>query len=340
MRKLLTALAPVFISLLLLLLLEAVVRVLRPGINFQGIERGLIRPGAFTPATHGLVPNSEGVCFGTRVRVDESGCRKLSGPDDYAATWLMLGDSVAFGVGVETPQTYAQLLQDEFPSVRVRNTSVPGHNLRSYRDVLEHHLAAAEGGPAGGRVERVLLFYCLNDVDIGDTAWHSNRMRPHAEGFLSFLRRNSKLYLFVKGAASDRSRSYFAYDHQLYERAGPRLAEALAHLGGIVETLRRRNINLLVVLQPYEYQLRTGEPGDRLPQKLVAAFLEERGVPYLDAFEDFAREGAASGEFYLYADHAHFNARGHRVVFDAVRRRLGGRAESGARTAPRPARGA
>lgn len=335
MKKLLKGLAPVAVSLLILLLLEGAVRVLRPGINFQGVERKLLRSAAFTPATHGLVPNSEGFCFGTRVLIDEAGCRKLDGPENYAATWLILGDSVAFGVGVETRDTYAQLLQNEFPSVKVRNTSVPAYSLRNYRDVLNHYLSAGERGAAGGRVENVLLFYCLNDVDIGEEVWHSARMRPHAEGLLSFLRRNSKLYLFVKGVATDRSKAYFTYDHQLYERGGPRVAEALSIFGEIADTLRRKNVNLLVVLQPYEYQLRTREAGHLLPQKTAAAFLEEKGVPYLDAYEDFVREGAESGPYYLYADHAHFSARGHRVIFDAVMRRLGG---GGAPGPPPPAR--
>ena len=326
MKKLRKAVLPLIITLLLLLTLEAAVRVLRPGINFQGLESKLLRRGPSVPGKHAFVPNSEGVCFGKRVLIDEAGCRKLDGPETYAATWLILGDSVAFGVGVETPDTYAQLLQNEFPSVKVRNTSVPGYSLKDYRDVLNHHLAAAESATGGDRIENVLLFFCLNDVDMGGQAWQPNQARTRTEGVLSFLRRNSKLYLFVKSVAADRSKSFFTYDYQLYEKGGPRLAETLNLFGEMADALRRRNVNLLVVLQPYEYQVRTREPAHLLPQRTVAAFLEAKGISYLDAYEDFVRAGADSDEYYLYADHAHFSERGHRVVFDAVMRRLGGRA--------------
>src|SRR5687768_7200136 len=111
-KRFVLLLASVIFPLTLLLVLEAGTRLLKPEINYQDTERTLLRENAFG-TSYGWKQNASGICFGKRVYTDGDGFRKMASPESYKDSWLMLGDSVTFGVGVETRDTFAQLLQDE-----------------------------------------------------------------------------------------------------------------------------------------------------------------------------------------------------------------------------------
>src|SRR5215813_6242728 len=151
-----------FLCLLILLLLEAGTRIFRPEIGFQDTERSLENRRAFGNSW-GWVPNASGVCFGKQITIDEFGFRKMKVPENYASSWLILGDSVTFGVGVDTEDTYIQLLQNALPGVRLWNTAVLGYDFNNYKDVLHHWLVEDQSIP---NINKVVLFICLNDLDL------------------------------------------------------------------------------------------------------------------------------------------------------------------------------
>ncbi|MCI0660655.1 MAG: hypothetical protein L0220_06235, partial [Acidobacteria bacterium] len=197
------------LCLMMLLLLEAGTRFFRPEIGFQDTEKSLQNRRAFGN-TWAWVPNASGICFGKRVVIDEFGFRKTTAPENYTSSWLVLGDSVTFGVGVDTEDTYIQLLQDSLPKVKLWNTAVLGYDFRNYKDVLHHWLIENQSIP---NIKKVLMFICLNDIDINSTADENPRIQPvssnHIEKVISFFRRNSKFYILLKNAVSDRSKVYF-----------------------------------------------------------------------------------------------------------------------------------
>jgi lysophospholipase L1-like esterase len=320
-KRLALLLSSVVFSLALVLLLEGLTRILKPEINFQGTERSLLRERVYGE-TYGWQPNATGVCFGEKVYIDESGFRKISSPQGYKESWLILGDSVTFGVGVETKDTYAQLLQDDHPEARVWNTAVIGYDARNYRDVFYYLMADEKRLP---NLKRVLLFFCLNDVDLDadlETALGKRPSKPQlAESVLSFLRQNSKLYILTKNTFSDRSKFYFTQDYQLYAGGSDNFTETVNILGEISGYLRDRNIDFTVVILPYEYQLRERNEQNLLPQKRLAASLAEKSISYIDAYDYFARQGDAKAD-YLYADFGHFSKKGQRVVFNFLKERL------------------
>ncbi|HEY0322594.1 MAG TPA: SGNH/GDSL hydrolase family protein [Pyrinomonadaceae bacterium] len=312
----------VIFFLLLVLFLEAGTRILKPEINFQDTERSLLRDNAYGD-TYGWKPNATGICFGKRVYTDEFGFRKMTSPQNYKESWLILGDSVTFGVGVETKDTYAQLLQDDHPEIRAWNTAVIGYNARNYRDVL-YHLTQGQQGITN--LKRVLLFFCLNDVDLGQALGKDLDYQPgqngYAETLLSFLRRNSKFYMLLKNTVSDRSKFYFNHDYQFYTGGSGNFLETMSIYDEMNRYLQSRNIELTVVILPYEYQLRTKEEKNLLPQKLLTAYFKEKGIQYIDAYDYFARSGGDAKEDYLYADFGHFSKKGHRAVFNLLKERL------------------
>lgn len=321
-KRFVLLLASVIFPLTLLLLLEAGARALKPEINYQDTERTLLRENAFG-ASYGWKPDASGICFGKRVYTDVYGFRKMASPESYKDSWLILGDSVTFGVGVETKDTFAQMLQDNLPETRVWNTAVIGYNARNYSDVLKHLTTEGQSIP---KLKRVLLFFCLNDIDLGEALEkaldNQDAQDGFSERFLSFLRRNSKFYILMKNTVSDRSKYYFTRDYQLYTDKGENLSETLAILDEMRVYLGSRSIDFTVVILPYEYQLRTKEEQNLLPQKRLTTFFDEKGISYIDAYDFFARAGGDEKENYLYADFGHLSPKGHGVIFNLLKERL------------------
>ncbi len=325
LKRFVLLLSSLLFSLLLVLLLEAFTRILKPEINFQDTERSLLRERAFGD-TYGWRPEATGISFGKRVVIDSHGFRKMNVPDSYEESWLILGDSVTFGVGVETEETFAQLLQYELPHARIWNTSVIGYNTRNYRDVL-YNLTAGNPNEVTTKLERVLLFFCLNDIDLGqvmemDFGAESNL--GFRDRLLIFLRRHSKFYILMKNKVSDRSRFYFIHDQRLYTDEGMNFTESMRILSEVNDYLRNRGVRFTVVILPYEYQLRAREEQNLIPQRRLAAFLSERGIDFIDAYDALARSGQGSADNYLYADFGHFSKKGHKVVFELLKERLKG----------------
>jgi lysophospholipase L1-like esterase len=321
-KKLTLLLASLVFCALIILLLEAGTRILWPEINAQDTEQSLLRPKAFGDS-YGWQPQATGTSFGKTVFIDEFGFRKLSSPKHYNDSWIILGDSVTFGVGVETEETFVQLLQDTLPGTKLWNTAVIGYNVRNYRDTLYHLASERRNVP---NLRKVLLFLCLNDIDLHNNIEQapSNRALNHryVQNLLSFMRRRSKFYILMKDALTDRSKFYFLNDYQLYKEGGESFTQSLEILNEVNTFLRSRNIALTVVILPYEYQLRTKEAQYLAPQKLLTAHFKELGISYLDAYEYFERSEGDKKDFFLYADFGHLSKKGHRIVFNLLRERM------------------
>src|SRR5690348_8188943 len=109
-KRIILSLSSTALCALILLSFEAGTRVFRPEINFQETEKRLLRNNVFGD-TYGMEPNASGISFGVPITTDEFGFRRGIAPKNYRSSWLVLGDSVTFGVGVKDEHTYIQLLQ-------------------------------------------------------------------------------------------------------------------------------------------------------------------------------------------------------------------------------------
>jgi hypothetical protein len=85
----------------------------------------------------------------------------------------------------------------------------------------------------------------------------------------------------------------------------------LEPLARIARKLKDHGIDLLVIC-PYEYQLRESKRSERiqnvfLPKRLVRGFLESKGIPYRDAADFFLARARSNGaRFFLPFDPMHF----------------------------------
>ena len=298
---------------ILLVLIELGVRIVRPDVNAQDTDRTLFRAKAFGNSV-GWVPNARGLSFGVEAAIDELGFRRIKHPEHFSDTWLFLGDSVTFGVGVTDDQAFPQLVQNHLPAVRVWNSAITGYSTPNYRDVVTHTI------DTGQHLSRVILCYTLND------AYGNLDLTPKDSGLVDvtfgFLRRHSRLYVLFKDLAADRSKAYFMYDYAMYAEDRPEWLQAMATISDIAEALKARGIPLDVVLLPYEYQLRMDDTRLLQPQRMVKQALEAKKINVIDLYADFGSKGRSSRDFFLFGDPMHLSVLGHQVVADALVSRL------------------
>jgi len=335
--ELLLAFGSVGFLLLLLGIAELAVRAFSD-VDLLGNSRDLFVANAYGNS-HGNAKNAVGSSFGMDVYTDEYGFRVPKGglPGDAGKgdAILILGDSVGFGPAVEEPETLTGLLRARFPERRVYNSSSIAYTAHDYRNVVENFL------PQHPEVTAVVLVYCLNDVS-RSSAQNIDRQlgkqpeTPEVSRFTEtlrsfrllsdandYLRSRSKLYLFVRHRLLQTQTRDWKLLLSLYgdDRAAD-YESALSDVVAVAEELRAKGIPLVLVLSPFEYQLRRpDDPESELPQRLITERLTRAGVAYIDPRPDFDASHAST-EYFLGYDPMHFSALGHRVMADAIARAL------------------
>ncbi len=255
--------------------------------------------------------------------------RRLEG-DGYRV--LVVGDSVAFGSGVDydktlTPAMTASLSEAIGRPVAVWNGAVPGYNTVQQAVMLDALAPRV-------RPDLVLVAFCMNDYLDPPRLTEGGRLdatAPASNGSMpltSYLWR-SRTLVFAKEKIKDLQKTYpewfpvWTHDiHYLTQRPGwNRAQEALLR---IQESTRRNGAKLLLVIFPVEQQLRLGE---RDAQDNLAGFANAHGIEVLDLFPAFQahwREG-------LYVDwwpeagsvdKLHLNARGHYLAGHEIAARV------------------
>jgi len=303
-------------------------------VDFLGNSRNLFVADAYG-TSKGNAPNVEAISFGALVYTDDHGFRipkgGVPGDEDKREAILVLGDSVGFGPAVEESETFAGLLRARLPNRRIYNSSVIGYSTPDYRSVVEAFV------PAHGEVTSVVLVYCLNDVSAQSAQEIDRYLNPKTENvpeqdltetlrsfaFLSraneFLRSRSKLFLLVKHRLLATQERMWKSTLSLYEKdRAVDVERSAGDIAAIAAFLQARDIPFLVVLSPFEYQLRKREdPETQIPQRQVGDLLIRMGVEYVDA-RPFFDEHVPSADYFLGYDPMHLSAAGHRVMSEII----------------------
>jgi lysophospholipase L1-like esterase len=322
--KLLLSLGSLGACAVALLAAEGLCRLLSD-VPFQGSSRNLFVARAWG-ATKGNTPNVEAFSFGNPVFTDRHGFRVPRGYDPGAQAGapalLLLGDSVAFGSGVDEPETLAGRLRGSLPEAVIYNSSVVGYGTYDYKAVVEHFL------PAHPEVRAVILVFCLNDVaadsardidaELAADAPHgligTAKELPVIRQLNEGLRSRSKLFLVLKVALTDPQRRYWLADASRYAGDAQQVARNITPIGEIAANLGRLGIPFAVIVAPYEFQLREQAADVDTPQRRLAEHLAAMGVEFVDALPAFRAIGARSDAFFLRGDPMHFSPLGHEVV--------------------------
>jgi hypothetical protein len=136
-----------------------------------------------------------------------------------------------------------------------------------------------------------------------------------------YLRSRSKLYLLVRHRVLGTQTRDWREALRLYtEDRTADVERAAADVAGIAAFLEQRGIPLVVVIAPFEYQLRRPEdPDSQVPQRKLIELLSRAGIDPIDPRPQFAAS-RPSTDYFLAYDAMHFSAEGHRVMADVIAR--------------------
>lgn len=261
-----------------------------------------------------------------------------------AARIGVLGDSIAFGYGVEMGERFTERLEAELRrvsgrAVEVLNFGVPGYNPYNEAALFAGMLADYE-------LDLVLVQFCVNDLN--DPTLHFDAQtrlalgelpeaafpNPATRGRVAPSRRawlercplrlcGVLLRAFPPPAPETPDPATRVLSMAPRDLADPAERAWLErHYGSIAEAAAARGARFGVVVFPFEAQL--GRPGDARLQREMRVLARARGWLVLDLLPAF-RAAPAGGPLFL--DFWHPSARGHAVAAEAL-------AEELARTAP------
>ena len=111
---------------------EIIIRTLKLS-QLMGIDSKIIN---YETQVHKLKPNTSGYVFSRKVFIDQDGNRI---PKNYQRSInkkniLIIGDSVAFGNGIDEENTFVGLMRSKYKKYEFVNTSVPGYDLLHYEE--------------------------------------------------------------------------------------------------------------------------------------------------------------------------------------------------------------
>lgn len=293
-----------------------------------------------------LRPSLDTIARGERVVIDEHRMRVAPDAppaDESARTILLLGDSVAFGYRLPFEDTLGHRLERELERRtglphRVRNGAVEGYNTANQLAWLRRY--GLRHDPAS-----LIVVFNLNDYDYGPvmgangvlTTDRSERVSTwslaNLSDFYVLLRWLGKIGVQAlapapsgappdvatgEGQRFDKFDRFVSILRKRYydEPTDERWAQMVAALRGLRDEAHQQGIPLLIAILPDGDQVGVDAP-DLTPQKRLAEVCEEERLDCLDLWPHFE---AGTGDLFL--DIMHPNAKGHRIVAEALADRL------------------
>ena len=236
---------------------------------------------------------------------------------------LILGDSVAFGVGVAGEQCFdrlaaARLQQDGVDGITIVNLSVPGYAPWQQLDMLQTEGMAYDP-------DVVIYAFCPNDV----VAWFWRDVpftQPppfrheffEASGLLRLAR--GLQHNWRRWSTRSFQRERYALEPVLWDADAPGVDEAwgvlLEQVRKIVSFARERDRRVAFLIFPIAKQLPPDANDLRKAQQRLIRFAEANGIPYLDLVRPFMiyckRLGHTPDD--LFIDGWHMSPLGHELT--------------------------
>jgi len=218
----------------------------------------------------------------------------------------ILGDSVAFGHGVEAAEAFPQVLerklQERHLPWEILNVALPGWSTRQER--IAYQRIARKYKP-----NHVILAVCLNDL----AELQINLAKP--SGLLPVLFKHSATVRLAMGA----SRREIGAVEDLFKQ--PRSAQVENAFRLFFEEVRllrdeveRDGAKFEVLLFPFRFQLEPNAPPPSVQERILAFASTDKVVVH-DFLRQMKEEGASSD---LFLDYDHFNEKGHQKVADWI----------------------
>jgi hypothetical protein len=287
----------------------------------------------------------EGWKFAFTYTTDEYGFRN-GGPRPDRADIVVIGDSQAFGFGVNDGEEWPRRLAERSPGVEVVNLGLIGAAPQQFVEVFE-----AYGAPLQPKVV-VVAFFPPNAIDTGRLfhnwvaegkadGFDARRMRrlvPGASpGLLGWIKAQLResyaalaIYYGLRQLTSTSDMITMAFEHggelrlvaSRYGEAAAMAASGHVDFERVIETLgrlqkkvRASGAEILVVPFPSKEEVLLSMMGER-PYQVAGPFiteLERRGIAALDLIP-YLQEGATAGQKLFFEIDLHPNPAGQKLI--------------------------
>ena len=287
--------------------------------GLMGIQDGLIYE---KENTNYLLPNNEGTIFNQRVFTDEHGFRVPSKNFKYSNydNIFILGDSVAFGNGIEEQKTFIGLLRRNIKEKNFLNSSVPGYQIKD-------HVSVIRKTQNFNNINKILYFFTLNDIYGESNVVNLNNSKKDESNYFlkrfeilnqinAFLRNKSYLFMFIKGMGTDPSKRWFLNLNSSYKNKDfTKFEENIIYLNEYANNLKSQ---FIVILLPYEYQTRDCSNEILKPQQKIITILNNLNINFTDLTDKFCDKEKPKKYFYKF-DPMHLSQLGHLLVFESLK---------------------
>lgn len=307
-----TILMNLLVTIAILTVIEVTSYILLQKVYNRKFDSELIEDNMYYTSA-GLKPNRQTRVWGRQFSTDYYGGRLNPSATGNKRKWLFIGDSVTEGVGVNDSSTFAALTQCARQTEDIYNLSLIGYSLPDYVNVVKFALERDLD------IDRVTLFYCLNDV-YGTAKSTDLPVMGKASVIGStsrLLQEYCNTYKMVKLLVFHDSNSYFKYDLQFYKQDNERFKESMEALSDFNTICREHGIIPGIVLLPYRSQLKPKNADTQLPQKLVMDYCKAHGIRAWNA-APFLTETQSPEALYLFADEIHFSEQGHKEMAEFI----------------------
>ena len=303
-----------FFILFFFIFLEFTLRIFNLS-QIQGIKAEL-----YDDKMHRIKPNSEGIIGGKNFFVDDFGFRIPEKNYKYRDVnkIIILGDSVAFGVGVKEEKTFAGLFRKDLTNHEIYNLALFGYQVEDYLVQLDE---ISKLYP----IEKIVYFLTLNDVyeraNVKTVKYGENKYRKGFKRIFNheffrqvnvFFRDKSYLYTFLKGVIVDPQASWFQNVLNYYNDHDLRLLKKF--FLKFTELTKKQNIKSYVFILPYEFQTRNCEINVLLPQTKIKKITDGINNNFYDLTAKFCNYKDPK-KLYLKYDPMHLSEKGHNFVY-------------------------
>jgi hypothetical protein len=266
--------------------------------------------------------------FRVRIRVNEFGLRNPEPVDKAGGRVWIVGDSMAFGWGVEQDEMYSSVIATLL-GMPTYNVASPGTDVCGYQALVARM-------PSEVRPKAVIVGLILeNDILSYDCRKEAKRVAqtqansaagPDA-GFRQFVIKHTALYNFLavslKRVAPVRDAltalgliaEGHVYRRLLDDAEAGRAVERTADELTALKAMLPARTPMAVLIAPARFEIRDGDAYYRRLRLATAAALAGRGIAVIDPFEEFRRVGFVATHF---AHDGHWSPLGHRLAAAAV----------------------
>jgi hypothetical protein len=319
-------------GVVLLLLLEIALRVFAN----PSVTPGYVQTSA--QRRYELKPYFVGKTYSAKCEINSLGLRDYERPVlDNAYRIAVLGDSIAFGIGVEVDRTFPKILEDrlneEFGDrlpVQVFNLSVPSYNtFQEYLYIRESYSTF--------RPEMILVVYCAQNDAINTSNSDSSVNRHPMVVTVKNILRNLHSYEFLASRfyslqyrlrARDHVDEYeqrLFYDNVLYQEDYEGWIHTKKCFRDIREFCDAHRITLGFAISANNYQLAEAAEDDPvypIVQKIIEA-LKEAGIEFIVVLDDgFRAYAGRESLLWVRPTDGHFSELAHELAAEEILKHL------------------